>query len=30
MSLIVEQTIYEIKLLTDNVPDGKHKNRDRP
>lgn len=24
MSLIVEQAIYEIKLLADNVPDGKH------
>ena len=24
MSLIVEQAIYEIKLLTDNVSDGKH------
>lgn len=24
MSVIVEQAIYEIKLLADNVPDGKH------
>ena len=24
MSLIVEQAIYEIRLLADNVPDGKH------
>lgn len=24
MSLIVEQAIYEIKLLADNVPNGKH------
>lgn len=23
MSLIVEQAIYEIKLLADNIPDGK-------
>ena len=28
MSLIVEQAIYEIKLLADNVPDGKHMDRD--
>ncbi len=24
MSVIVEQAIYEIKLLADNIPDGKH------
>lgn len=30
MSLIVEQAIDEIRLLADNVLDGKHKNRDRP